>query len=231
MQLQDDGYCRSKLLMRSGISHGFGTKNSKWPGILNGPRFDKGSSLIPATHQIHSNKVHFFDEVDSRVTYSGDAWFTSKSGIVCYVRTADCLPLLICDIKKNMVGAVHCGWRGIASHIVQNALREIFTVGSRAKDVVAVVGPHICQRCYKVGDDLVTFFQDGNWPLEELVSCLDGYSHFSLGRAVLYELMNSGIKESQIDTVSGCTYCDSEKFYSYRRNPRETGRQVNYIYT
>lgn len=222
-----DTYYKSTLLEDAGVFHGFGTKAAPpFPDDVANP----AESQIPRTFQNHGADIHFLDAVDTRRTYTGDAYFTARFGIVCYVRTADCLPLLIYDRGKKIVGAIHAGWRGAAAHIVKRALSELVKRGGRAPDIIAAIGPHIRQNCYRVGGDVEDAFRKNDWASGDLFERVDGNLYLSLTKAAVTELKGCGIPAGNIDIINHCTYCESGEFHSYRRDHDENGRQHNFIY-
>ena len=90
---------------------------------------------------------------------SGDALLTDQAGVLLSVRTADCLPILVVDPRLRAVAAVHAGWRGAAAEIVRNSVNEMGRVfGSRARDILAAIGPSIRVCCYEVGKEVKDAF-------------------------------------------------------------------------
>ena len=81
--------------------------------------------------------------------------------------TADCLPLLLCDEEKQVVGAIHCGWRGIASGIIANAIDKMEELGARRDRIIAYMGPAIGPRSFVVGDDVRDVFIQQYEPFAE----------------------------------------------------------------
>jgi len=184
--------------------------------------------VVPLTKQTHSTKIHFLDSVDPDHTYIGDAFFTSTPGIVCLVRTADCLPILVYDNVKMIVGAVHCGWRGTAAHIIKKSISFLKEKGSRPEDIVALLGPHIRQDCYQVGEDLIEEFEKNGWDISKIIKEKEDKMYLSLTKAALIELNESGVKQDNIRVIKECTFCNKE-YNSYRRNPENKERNINYI--
>lgn len=134
------------------IKYGFEDKNFKANFNIYRPK------------QIHSNKIAHLDlknlnqfNMDSPV-WEGDGVYTFLKNICIGVVTADCVPLLMIDVNKNMAMAVHAGWRGIASGIVNNAVRIFLDYGFKSYEIMTFVGPCICGRCYEVQEDVIDAF-------------------------------------------------------------------------
>ncbi len=161
-----------------------------------------------------------------------DAVFSRDTGLVCAVQTADCLPVLLASRHGDEVAAVHCGWRGLASGILANTLREF---KCKPEDVLAYLGPAISQPNFQVGGDVVSAFQKA-----QSIRCfskgvaqffMDDPAHTGRYHADLYGLARSELNGLGVVSVSGgdcCTYAD-EQFYSYRRD-RVTGRMASLIW-
>lgn len=177
-----------------GILHGFGTAGVPVENYV-------GDARIFRTHQVHGNAVHVLDDESVDGILNGDAFITSKPGVVCYVRTADCVPILVVDPVKRLVGAVHAGWRGTEANIVGAAItkmRERF--GCDPTNMLAAIGPAICKNCYDT--DLLA--------------------------ANHAQLVCAGMPDTNIDVIALCTSCGDADLASYRRD-RTDVRQVSYI--
>lgn len=185
------------------ISHGFGTAGVGIDKYLDGV-------IIHQTNQVHGNTVHVLGsglgfalkkKPDPGFILQGDAFITSQPGVACFVRTADCVPILVADPVKKVVGAIHAGWRGTVFDVVGAAIRKIQEAfGSNPADIRTAIGPAICGKCYEVD--------------------LPAINHKLLVRA--------GVKESNVDTLKKCTCCCVDEFASYRRDQTDI-RQVNFI--
>ena len=174
-------------------------------------------------NQIHSTQVKRVNLAP--VTESADASWTDKPGVVCAVMTADCLPLLLCDHTGVRVAAAHAGWRGLLNGIIESTLEALAVPGSQ---LLAWMGPAIGPDAFEVGDEVrqafvavdpgaATAFQakgDGKW------------------LADLYALTSRRLRAQGVDRISGgeyCTYTDSDRFFSYRRDG-VTGRMASLIW-
>lgn len=205
------------------IIHGFGMGGVELSDQLCGVGMRDAFCLN--TNQIHGKDVHYVSGERMADIVEADAFITDRARAVCFVRTADCVPILIVDIKQNAVCAIHAGWRGTAKDIAGAALRAMSRrFGTEPGDCVAAIGPRICADHYEVGAEVVEEFKkleiDDRW--------LIGERKIDLGVANKFLLARAGLRPSNIDVIDRCTYCD-KAFASWRRNGRERERQFNFI--
>ena len=172
-------------------------------------------------NQTHSSKVVCADSTS--VLPEADASFTRQPGIVCAVLTADCLPVLLADKQGQWIGAVHCGWRGLLSGVLENTLNAMAGV-----NLMAWLGPAIGNTVFEVGSEVRDAFVKKNPKLEEAFKPY-GVGYFL---ADIYKLARLILKDAGIDDVYGGTYCtftETGRFFSYRRE-KVTGRMVSLIW-
>lgn len=191
----------SKLLAQlPGIEHGFGTRNS-------GLTQDATASL----KQIHSG-IALVAERERGCIGEGDALIASVPGVTVSVRTADCLPILLADVRTGRVAAVHAGWRGTVARVVLNAMERM---GSRPADIYAAIGPGIGKCCYEVGLDVAQQLGEPHAGKVDLAEINRG------------QLAEAGVEH--IDVLGLCTFCNADQFWSYRREGEQAGRMISYI--
>ncbi|TAL25034.1 MAG: peptidoglycan editing factor PgeF [Nitrospirae bacterium] len=177
--------------------------------------------------QKHTDKVLALDsDLSPKIA---DAVITKDKGVLIGIQTADCVPVLLCDIKKSVIGAVHAGWRGTAAEILKktiNVMRDKFI--SLPDDIMIAIGPSIRLCCYHVGYDVlesvIKVTGAGEYHTHKSNAyCLD------LATANKFQAISSGIPEKNIWMSQECTYCNPERFYSYRYAKGPTGRQGGFI--
>jgi YfiH family protein len=152
-----------------------------------------------------------------------DASFTVKTGVVCAVLTADCLPILLCDEQGKQVAAIHAGWRGLLNGIIENTLATF-----KYEPVLAWLGPAISQQAFEVGEEIRSAF---------LTQSSQTQSAFIKGRAGkwhadLYQLASMRLNEAGVANVYGggfCSFNEQKRFFSYRRS-EQTGRMASLIW-
>jgi len=167
--------------------------------------------------QIHSQVVV---ELDSAHAVSGsiggpleaDGCFTRDQGVVLAILVADCLPILLASPQTREIAALHAGWKGLAGNIIKNGV-ELFT----GQDLVAWIGPSIGQCHYEVDVTLRDLF-----PGDFLREGRDK-DHWMLDLQGIASQQLKDLGVEHIYQANACTYCQSDKFYSFRRDGA-TGR-------
>lgn len=116
---------------------------------------DFGFEHLCFMDQHHTNLVMIVDEHNvNQGVFPCDGIVTKVKGVALAVMTADCLPLLLCDEEKEVIGAIHCGWRGIADGIIANAIDKMVELGARREKIIAYMGPAIGPRSFMVGAEV-----------------------------------------------------------------------------
>ncbi len=182
---------------------------------------------IYAPLQKHTATVHVLRSDLKPVI--ADAVITDKKGVLIGVQTADCVPILLYDKNRFIVGAVHAGWRGTAKEILRNtikAMQEQFQ--SSAGDVFVAIGPSIRECCYEVGSDVKSDVLRATGDGAYFRSNGDKY-FIDLSFANRLQALSMGVPQKNIWQSAECTYCNPGRFYSYRHAKGSTGRQGGFI--
>jgi YfiH family protein len=124
------------------------------------------------------------------------------------------MPLLVTDEEGSFVAAIHAGWRGLASGIIENTLKKINVKGK----FIVWIGPHISQEFFEVGDEVRNIF------LENDPACAEAFTNEANGKHLLsmlkvakLKLLSLGVEKIYI-TKNFCTYKNANNFFSYRRD-------------
>jgi len=175
--------------------------------------------------QIHSDIVHIIKDAPSDRP-RGDALVTNVPGLLLVIKTADCLPLLLMDERLRVVAAVHAGWRGTRSRIVQKTVGAMKTrFGTNPADIIAAPGPCIGPACYEVGEDVRSAFLSAEFPDDLFVPAGRPAKYFlDLDAANALQLRSAGVPPGPPLRSSACTHCDPG-LHSYRRD-RDTSRRM-----
>ncbi len=179
--------------------------------------------------QCHSDRFVCIEKGSAFVPgQEADALITNVPGLCICVMGADCVPLLAFDPKKNVVAAIHAGWRGTASGIslkVLEAMRERF--GCRPGDMWIGIGPSISQEKYEVGEEVYASFFEQRPEEAKRVFRYDAERNKyypNLWEANKWQALSLGIPEQQIEIGGICTYSHPEEFFSARYFQNKTGR-------
>ena len=177
--------------------------------------------------QVHGTRVLDLDILAAEISVppEADAAVTTTRGVVCAMQTADCLPVLLCDLAATRVGAVHAGWRGLAAGVIEAAVARW---DAPAAQILAWFGPAIGPDAFEVGDDVRdTFVQD----IPETSCCFRAHApgkwYADLAQLARLRLQRAGV--TRIYGGGWCTYRDAQEFFSYRRDG-VTGRMATLIW-
>ena len=183
--------------------------------------FDPKGLVIPK--QTHSTNVSFAKSVNS--IENCDGVFTDEKDIVCSIQVADCMPIYFAHCSKNVYGLVHAGWRGLVYGILESTSQLIFENGYKLQDFEVFIGPSIQKCCFEVRDDIVGNFKIGCvTPTQE-----NGKYNVDLQYQACREMIQMGFKKNQIKVSTECTYCSQEKYHSFRRDGKDSGRMIGLI--
>ncbi|MDP2806050.1 MAG: peptidoglycan editing factor PgeF [Gallionellaceae bacterium] len=195
------------------------------------------SSLMPSEpvwlQQVHGTVIANAD-VGSCLIHA-DASIARHRGSVCVVMTADCLPILLCDEDGTVVGAAHAGWKGLAAGVIEATVNAMNVA---PKKLMAWFGPAISQRAFEVGEEVrATFIAHNAQASEAFIPSPprgegQGRGDEKKYHADIYLLAHQRLNALGITRVYGgehCTYTDSARFFSYRRDG-VTGRMGTFIW-
>jgi YfiH family protein len=156
-----------------------------------------------------------------------DALWTDAPGAWIGIRTADCVPVLLCSEDGARVAAVHSGWRGTVARIAEVAVGTLARAGTPPGALRAAIGPSIGVCCYEVGEDLAVRFLEAFG--DDVVRRDGARPRLDLRRAVRRTLVAAGVPEEAIEDVPGCNACEPARFFSHRRDRGGTGRHLAFI--
>jgi polyphenol oxidase len=210
--------------------------------------------------QIHSGLVHRSDcrpreQSVGAKPLRGDGWIATEPGTLLGIQTADCIPVLVADVRQRIVAAFHAGWRGTLARIVERGVGRLRAeFGSDPRDLTAAIGPGIGPCCYSVGEEVrmefasqfsyaETLFKEvfdldpikEKYPMLFLTARAPGHSnlgpslHLDLVEANRRQLVDAGIAPEKIYALNLCTACDTRRFFSHRAEQGFTGRMVSAI--
>jgi YfiH family protein len=153
-----------------------------------------------------------------------DGILTDNPRITLFMRFADCVPILLWDPVKRVIGLIHAGWQGTSQKIAQIAVETMEECyQSKPENIFAGIGPSICQNCYQVGQEVFDAFTDSfDESAKAFFDEIDGHLHLDLWKANHETLRHAGV--NSIDISHLCTACHLEDWYSHRAEKGKTGR-------
>jgi len=164
--------------------------------------------------QTHTNKVEIVDETwTSTTAREADALVTKTPNKLLGIMTADCVPVLLADPRNNVVAAVHAGWRGAVTGILESTIAAMIACGAEASHIQAAIGPCIWQRSYEVDQQ----FYDNLPQAADLFIESPRKNHwlFDLPGFVMRQLQKQKIGNITLSKYD--TYSHPEMFFSFRR--------------
>ncbi len=173
------------------------------------------------THQTHTTNVAVVKEEDRGGRFPDtDGMVTDVPGICLVTFYADCVPLFFVDPVHGAIGLSHSGWRGTVGRMGKVTLQLMEQkYGTDPEQVVAAIGPSICQDCYEVGGDVIgefkEAFDEALWP-ELFYEKADGKYQLDLWRANEAVLTEAGVRTECIAVTNVCTHCNPEILFSHR---------------
>jgi YfiH family protein len=198
------------------------------------------AARLVTLRQIHSGLIRTVEAADrgletpdGRALLRGDGLMTNAPGVMLAIQVADCVPVLVADVRRRAVAAFHAGWRGTLKRIVERGIGTMrLRYGSRPEDLVAAVGPSIGACCYAVGEEVRHEFESQfayaeqlfrevydsdpvreKYPLLFLTARAPGHSnigpqiHLDLWEANRRQLLDAGLKAGRIAVIGECTAC------------------------
>ena len=212
-----------------------------------------GKKLWPLVtiRQIHSDLIHCLDGLPKEPLV-GDGLITCMPRVLLAIQTADCMPVMLVDIKRRAVGVFHAGWRGTVKRIVEKGVGEMRRwFGTLPKDIKAAIGPGIHSCCYDVGAEVRQQFESQfayaedlfretkesdpvreKYPLLFLTARAPGHGELptktflDLVEANRRQLIDAGVPSRNISASLLCTACRPDLLFSYRAEKGVTGRMM-----
>ena len=245
----------SRLLHDAGFRHAFFTREG---GVSAGPYSSLNFSFAvgdqpdavrsnlaraAAALGIATEQLYYLSQVHGRTVVTldatlpasevqgqtGDALVSLPGNHACAVRTADCVPILIADPDRRIVGAIHAGWRGVVANGVAASVATAVEIGARPSRLLAAIGPHISVDHFEVGDEVASELARVAGT-DEVVRRVSGQRpRVDLLRIVRHQLVDSGVDAGRIEFVGGCTASEPNRFFSYRRDGTRGGRHLSAI--
>ena len=195
----------------------------------------QGVKKIPyLLNQVHSDQIFVLKDVSQTheqvAKVKADAIITHLSKIPIGIFTADCIPILICDPRLQVVAAIHAGRKGTHQSIVNKTIMAMKReYGCHPEDLVAGLGLGIRGCCYEIPENCLGPFENKipfNPPFVKSIG--GGKFLLNLYAVNTQEMIDAGLLTENIFLSEECTFCSPMKYFSYRREG-QTGRILTFI--
>jgi len=184
-------------------------------------------------NQTHSSNIQIIETSQARgwssledAIENCDALITNQKNIMLTILTADCVPILLLDPVKNVVAAVHAGWRGTQQEIVFKTVETMKkTFNSNPKNILAGIAPSIGRCCYEVDWSVAQHFEK----IENAYTQQNDKYRLDLPLINQTQLLQAGLLKRNIEMSNVCTACEVEHYFSYRKERGCSGRFMSMI--
>jgi len=179
--------------------------------------------------QVHGNVVRVVRPGEDPVAVraeDADVLVAVDPGVAIGIRVADCVAALIVDPSSGAVAGVHAGWRGVVEHAADAAIdRLVREVGAKPAELRVATFPHIRACCFEVGDDVAKTIADASSATDVIDTGYDK-PHVNLLPVLQAQLTARGVLATHLQDIGGCTHCEPERFFSFRRDGKRSGRHL-----
>lgn len=180
-------------------------------------KFGIGIEDLVTAGLVHEDNVEIVGGYNrGKVIASTDALITQDKNVFLAITAADCMPIFFYDPKNKVISLAHVGWRSLVQNIIAKVIDSMKTnFKSDPVDILAYVGPSIGLCHFEVKDDVVKYFSKNK---EAIVKKPDGKIYIDLWSVAKNHLQLKGISEENIKITKECTYCNTDKYFSARRD-------------
>ena len=192
-------------------------------------------SLV-CSRQVHGSEIRIVTTEDCGRVFTpsiceADGMITCHQGVSLMIYVADCVPVLLHDPMRGVIGAVHAGWRGTVADAVGAAIRAMHEAfGCQPGEIKAAIGPSIGACCYEVGQEVADMLETTlPGASETCMSPRDNKFMLDLKEANRILLKKAGVLD--ISVSDECTYCSDSKYWSHRLSGTNRGSQSAIIST
>lgn len=159
-----------------------------------------------------------------------DGLVCNRSGVLCCVTAADCVPVYVLDVHSGALAILHAGWRSVAAGVLEAGLEALASrYGSRPESLIVHFGPAICGTCYEVGPEVPAALGLKKPEASEGLDAPMVRGTVDLRAQLGRRAVRLGIRPGDITTSSWCTRCSSDQFHSHRGKGLAAGRMAAFL--
>ena len=190
-------------------------------------KFGISKNQLYRCKQMHTANIEVADGVENFFDNT-DGIILTKPNTATFLNFADCIPVILYDLKLNLGGVVHAGWRGTAAKIAEKAVQLLVKQGSKPENIVAAIGAGIGKCCFDVNDDVFEkiFAETDKSVAKELgiwSFCEESGKYF-IDLKLLNKMILNQASVDRADVADYCTSCKTDVFFSYRKENGNTAR-------
>lgn len=153
-----------------------------------------------------------------------DGLVTNERQLALVTGHADCNAIFFFDPSKQVIGLAHSGWRGTLGGIGREMIRLMREkYGCSPADILAGVGPSLCQECFEVDPDVAQAFFDADASYRAFALRRGVKYHIDLKGIIRHDLLVCGLGEDHLMDMKLCTKCDTADFFSHRGQKGKRG--------
>ena len=201
------------------------------------------SNCYTFSDQVHQTKIAHITKADTgngflfpkKEELKGvDGLLTTERGVALTIFSADCVPILFYDPRRQVIGAAHSGWRGTVLDIAGEMLRQMTECyDCHPADIRVGLGACIGRESFEVGEDVKKEFEkSGKYDILNQVFFPkeNGKYRLDLREYIAFSLKSGGVLPEHIEVSTECTYGQPELFFSHRRSGLARGSHISVIY-
>jgi len=191
------------------------SSNTKNFAKVSGFNFD--NLIIPS--QIHSDNIEIINEPG--LVQNCDGVFSCNIRLICSIKVADCMPIYFVHKSYPIFGLVHVGWKGLSKKILSAVGSKLLNNNWQLSEFEILIGPSIQQCCFEVDENIIDKFE-----VAFFIKNTNGKFSVNLQLSAKKELLQIGFNGKNIMIDNQCSCCNKQKFYSHRRDNKNTGRMI-----
>ncbi len=218
-------YCSNNMAFHVGDHPAVVTRNH----LVLAAQLQYRHHVLATMKQLHSNRVMVVSTSNSNtLPPECDALITNQIDLPLMVMTADCTPILLYDPDAHAIAAIHAGRAGAFQNIIKNSITMMAEhFDSKSENIIAVLGPSICQNCYEVNEKI--YEEAKHLRYDNTVLQKEDRFFLHVNQILVQQLQECGVAKSHIEVMQHCTSCEHHTFFSYRADSGTTGRQAGII--
>ena len=157
-----------------------------------------------------------FEDVDGLVT--------NERNLAIITGHADCNPVFFYDPVKQVIGLAHSGWKGTLGGISEKMVSVMAErYGCQPADILAGIGPALCQDCFEVDRDVADLFFGRNEDYRDFAYEKGIKTYIDLKQIIRYDLLAAGLAGENIFDMGLCTKENMDLFFSHRGQQGKRG--------